>query len=103
MEVDEGCADAPSHPPGELRLKVESYRLRQFLAREIFKTFPFNSFKLDFNQSSEDFIVKKLTKESVYPLQINQKPEISQNQIENEINGLVEYEMGFSKIIEELI
>jgi hypothetical protein len=29
--------------------------------------------------------------------------EISESQIENEINGLVEYEMGFSKIIEELI
>jgi hypothetical protein len=77
--------------------------LKQFLAREIFKTFPFNSFKLEFNQSSDDFVVRKLTKESVYPLQISYKVEISESQIENEINGLVEYEMGFSKIIEELI
>jgi hypothetical protein len=71
MEVDEGCAEAPLHAPSELRLKVESYRLKQFLAREIFKTFPFNSFKLEFNQSSDDFIVRKITKESVYPLQIS--------------------------------
>jgi poly(A)-specific ribonuclease len=39
----------------------------------------------------------------VYPLQIASKIEISEEQIENEINGLTDYEIGFSKVIEELV
>lgn len=41
------------------KIEIGNYRIRQFLAREIFKRYQFNCLKVEFNKESPEFIVRK--------------------------------------------
>jgi hypothetical protein len=40
-------------------LEIENVRVRQFLAREIFKRYQFNCIKVEFSKETPNFVVKK--------------------------------------------
>lgn len=92
-----------------LEFQIESYRLRQFLAREIVKKFGFNRFKVDFNKNSEAFVVWRPPKgaKCFKPI-FTGHPTSSQkadnaSRLNAELIGLQDFEIGFSRVIEEII
>jgi hypothetical protein len=42
-----------------IELEIENVRVRQFLAREIFKRYQFNCIKVEFSKETPNFVVKK--------------------------------------------
>lgn len=42
-----------------LQLEIENVRVRQFMAREIFKRYQFNCIKVEFSKDTPNFVVRK--------------------------------------------
>ena len=49
-----------------LSLEIENVRVRQFLAREIFKRYQFNCIKVEFSKDTPIFVVRKTQTGSVH-------------------------------------
>ena len=48
-----------------LNIEVENFRVRQFLAREVFKRYQMNCIKVEFSKESEFFVIRKTQRGSV--------------------------------------
>eukprot|EP00347_Sterkiella_histriomuscorum_P012938 403366643 len=108
-----------------LKLTIDNFKIRQQLSREIFKKFGFGYFRVEFSKDNDSFTVVRLqsNEDTGTPISmssfnntdakkngkssVNSKYQMSDKDFEmqnnQEVIDITEYEIGFSKVVEEMI
>ena len=81
----------------ETRFEIQFFKIRQELARRIYKKYGFESYAITFDKPSPEFKVKYLQES------LNDQTCVINVSAESEAENMLGYEMGFSLVIKELI
>lgn len=98
--------DASDEKNKTLDLTISSFQMRQHLARNIYSKLGFNKVKVIFSRSDSTFSVLVQSvgdiTQRVENMEIDQSNELTKMK-QTEIQSLINYELGFSLVIEALI